>query len=247
MPGLRPVLLLAVLGFVLGLVVGMPLRWALPLLPKNLRCDAPFGSLWSGGCTNLGLDVLNLGSVRWTLTPGSLLRGRVGADVQVAQPGLTGRASLAVGLGGSVTAADVRADIALGGPLLARFASSLRGNLALNLDQLELKDGWVRALRGTVDASQLEQVSPQLLTLGSYRMVFDAAPASDGRIVGKLRDQGGPLDVEGTLALTATPGYELQGTVVARPGAPPVLEQQIRFLGSPDAAGRRPFAQAETF
>ena len=247
MPGLRPVLWLSLFGFAVGLIVGMPLRWAVPLLPKSLRCDAPSGTLWSGGCNNLSLDALNLGTVRWTLKPGSLLLGRIGADVQIAQPGLSGRASLAMGLGGRVTARDVDARISLGSPLLARFAASLRGDLALDLDELQLDDGWVRALRGTVAAANLEQVSPQPLVLGSYQMLFDAEPDSAGRIVGKLRDQGGPLDVDGTLTLTATPGYELSGTVLARPGAPPSLEQQIRYLGSPDGAGRRPFAQAETF
>lgn len=247
MPGLRPVLLLALFGFVAGLVVGMPLRWAVPLLPKSLRCDAPSGSLWSGACANLNLDALNLGAVRWTLNPGSLLRGRLGAQLQVVQPGLSGRASIAIGLRGRVTAQDVDAQISLGGPLLARYAASLRGTLTLDLEELQFDDGWVRALRGTVEASSLEQLSPQPLVLGSYRMQFDADPDSAGRIVGKLRDQGGPLDVEGTITLTASPGYELQGTVLARPGAPPSLEKQIRFLGSPDGAGRRPFAQAETF
>ena len=247
MPGLRPVLLLSLVGFALGLIVGMPLRWAVPLLPKSLRCDAPSGSLWSGACANLGLDSLNVGMVRWTARPGALLLGRLSADVQVVQPGLSGRATFAAALTGRVIARDVDARIDLGGPLLSRFASSLRGNLTLDLDELQFADGWVRALRGTVDAGDLEQLSPQPLMLGGYRIQFDTPPDSAGRIVGTLRDQGGPLEVEGTLALTATPGYELQGSVRARPGAPPVLEQQIRFLGSPDGAGRRPFAQAETF
>jgi general secretion pathway protein N len=247
MPGPRPVLLLSLLGFVLGLIVGMPLRWALPLLPKSLRCETPSGSLWSGTCTTLSFGALNLGTVQWMLKPASLLLGRVGAEVRVTQPGLTGSASLAVGFGGRVTAQGIDARISLGSPLLVRFAASLRGDLTLDLDELQLEDGWVRALRGTVDAADLEQVSPQPLALGRYRMQFDSAPDSAGRIVGKLSDQGGPLDVEGTLTLTTSPGYELQGTVLARPGAPPTLEQQIRFLGSPDGAGRRPFAQAETF
>lgn len=247
MPGLRPILGLSLLGFVLGLIVGMPLRWVVPLVSKSLRCDAPSGSLWSGACTNLSLDALNLGTVRWTLKPASLLLGRLGADVQVTQPGLAGSASLAIGFGGRVTAQDIDARISLGGPLLARFAASLRGDLTLDLDELQFDDGWVRVLRGTVDAADLQQLSPQPLALGSYRMQFDSATDSAGRIVGSLRDQGGPLDVDGTLTLTASPGYELQGTVLARPGAPPTLEQQIRFLGSPDGAGRRPFAQAETF
>jgi hypothetical protein len=73
---------------------------------------------------------------------------------------------------------------------------------------------------------------------------FPAAPG--GEPVGKLRDLDGPLAVEGTMRLTRQPGFDLQGEVTARPGAPPALINNIRFLGSPDALGRRPFGISGT-
>ena len=83
--------------------------------------------------------------------------------------------------------------------------------------------------------------------LGSYQLGFDGGEDENGAVRGKLRDTGGPLDVAGTLALTPAPGYLLQGTVATRPSASSLLQRQIAFLGSPDAAGRRAFAQEATF
>ena len=40
---------------------------------------------------------------------------------------------------------------------------------------------------------------------------------------------------------------EAEGLVAARTGAPPELINNLRFLGSPDATGRRPFSVAGTF
>ena len=73
--------------------------------------------------------------------------------------------------------------------------------------------------------------------------------AVDFQIIGgQLRDLGsGPLAVEGTVRLTPEPGFDLEGLVTARPTASPELAQDIQFLGSPDARGRRPFSLAATF
>jgi len=47
--------------------------------------------------------------------------------------------------------------------------------------------------------------------------------------------------------LTPAPGFELEGFIAARNGAPPELVNSLRFLGSPDATGRRPFSLSGTF
>ena len=62
-----------------------------------------------------------------------------------------------------------------------------------------------------------------------------------------MRDLDGPLALEGTLRLTPQPGFELEGLIAPRNGAPPELVNNIRFLGAPDASGRRSFSLAGTF
>ncbi len=68
-----------------------------------------------------------------------------------------------------------------------------------------------------------------------------------GELTGAVRDLGGPLQVSGTLHLTAAGGFELQGLVAPRASASPELIENLRFLGTPDAAGRRTFAISGTF
>jgi general secretion pathway protein N len=247
MPGLRRALLLAVAGFLLALIATLPLRWLTPALPSTIECATPTGTAWSGQCVALRVGANALGTTTWSLRPLELLRGRIGADLSVSQPGLTIRATVAASLAGTLSARDVVGDIQLGYAFIERLAPNLRGRVTLSLGEVVAREGWVKALRGEVQVADLQQTYPQAFPLGSYRIQFAAAPDSSGRLVGQLQDTGGPLDVRGTLTLLTEPGYELTGSVATRPEAPASLAEQIRFLGSPDADGRRQFSQAETF
>lgn len=247
MTGLRPALLLAAAGFVLTVMATLPLRWLTPLLPTTLECATPTGSVWSGQCVALRFGSNALGTTTWSLRPWELLRGRLSVDLRVQQPGLALRAIVSATATGTLSASDLTGDIQLGYAFIERLAPNLRGQLTLNLSEVVVRNRWVRSLVGDIVVDGLQQTYPQALPLGSYRIQFKAEPDPAGRLVGQLQDTGGPLDVRGTLALLAEPGYELAGSVATRADAPPVLAEQIRFLGSPDAAGRRQFAQSETF
>ncbi len=243
----RTALLAGVAGAVLTLLATWPLKWALLLAPKEFECAVPTGTLWRGQCAALRVGTQVFGSANWNVHAWQLLRGRLGGDLSIVQPGVTARMQAYVGLTGAVTLRDLQAELQLGLGAAERLAPQLRGAVTIAVPDASLRDGWIRELEGTVTASGLRQLAPQALDLGNFVITFDQPPTSEGRIVGKLQDRGGPLDVQGTLTLLAQPGYELAGTVAARADAPPQLAEQIRFLGSPDAAGRRAFAQAETF
>jgi len=247
MPGLRAALVLAIAGFGAALLATWPLRWLTPLLPQAIECAAPTGTVWSGQCAALRFGPNALGTTRWTLRPAELLRGRLGADLQLQQPGLSVQARVGVSPTGTLAARDLRGELELGYAFIERLAPNLRGRVALDVAELTVSDGWVRSLQGTVAVDRLQQTYPQPLALGNYQISFSGRPDAQGRLVGELQDRGGPLDVRGTLAFPAQPGYELSGSVVARPDAPAVLASQIQFLGSADAQGRRPFSQSETF
>lgn len=247
MPSPRVAIVAGLAGFLLALIATWPLRWALAVAPDGVECAVPAGSLWRGQCAALRVGNQLFGSVRWDIHALQLLRGRFGGDVSVEQPGIVARGVAYAGATGALTLLDVKADLQLGLGSVERLAPQLRGAVTLDLGRVLLRDGWVRDLAGTVSANGLRQLAPQPMDLGSFLITFDAPPAADGRVVGRLQDRGGPLDVQGTLALLADPGYELTGSVAARPDAPPQIAEQIRFLGSPDASGRRAFSQSETF
>ena len=99
-------------------------------------------------------------------------------------------------------------------------------------------------LQGRIEVHDLEDRSGNATPLGSYVVDF---PGGGPEPVGKLHDLDGPLALEGTLRLTRQGGFELEGMVAPRANAPPELVNNIRFFGSPDASGRRPFSLSGTF
>jgi len=246
----RALLLLALVAFTLTFLARLPARWLPALLPEGVACADPAGTFWSGSCANLDARGWRAGAVRWSLHPWRLLTGKAAAALRIAPPGSTLEGEFAWSLfGGTLEGRAVRGDLELRPDgLLPGVPGDLSGRVALALDEFALRDRVVTALQGVIEVKDVQQRTRDgLLPLGSYELRFEGPAASAGNVSGRLKDTGGPLAVEGTLALTPAPGYLLNGTVAVRPEAPPGLARQIAFLGSPDANGRRPFAQEATF
>jgi general secretion pathway protein N len=246
----RALLLLALVAFAFTLLARLPARWLAPLLPQGIACTDPAGTAWDGSCSNLDARGFRAGATRWTLQPLRLLTGRAAAALRIAPPGATLEGDFAYGLfGGSLEGRNLRGELELQpGGLLPGIPSDLNGRVSLALDEFALRNRAITALKGVVEVRNLRQrTNDGLLPLGSYELRFTGTPDASGNVSGTLKDLGGPLDVQGVLALTPAPGYLLNGSVALRPDAPPGLARQIAFLGSPDGNGRRPFAQEATF
>jgi hypothetical protein len=246
----RALLLLALVAFALTLLARLPARWLASLLPDGVVCTDPSGTAWHGSCSNLDARGFRAGTTRWTLHPMRLFTGRAAAALRIAPPDATLEGEFAFGLfGGSLEGRNLRGELELQpGGLLPGIPTDLNGRVRLALDEFTLRDRTLTSLKGVIEVRDVRQrTSDGLLPLGSYELRFPGTPDASGNVSGTLADLGGPLDVQGVLALTPAPGYLLNGTVALRPDAPPGLARQISFLGSPDANGRRPFAQEATF
>lgn len=246
----RTLVLLALGAFALTLFTRVPARWIAPRLPAGILCTEPAGTVWSGSCARLEANGTVLGPARWLLRPSRLLTGRVAATLQLAPPESSLQGEFAWRLpGGALEGRDVRGTLVLQpGGVLPGVPPDLEGRVDFALKEVAWHKRAVAALRGVIEVRDLQQRSVEgRLPLGSYRLRFADPPDASGQWVGAIEDTGGPLDVKGRLALTPAPGYLLTGTVALRPGAPEGLSRQIAFLGSPDAEGRRPFAQEASF
>jgi len=231
---------LAAVGFCLGVLLRLPCAWMRPLLPQGLRCAQLQGTLWQGYCGRATWQGAPLGNVQFGLHPLALLRLRLAADIDLTGPGGEVRGGLVLGPGHTLRASNVHAVLPLSKALVSALPGGVHGQLQADLERLELRSGRVGALVGRIDVLHLETDGEPL---GDYRLSF--APTA-GTPTGELHDLGGPLDVQAMLRLSPS-GYVLEGRVAARPQAAPDLARQISFLGSPDAAGRRPFSIAGTF
>jgi len=112
-------LVAAALGFLLTLIARLPLQWIIGQLPAGIACDQPLGTLWRGSCAALRLPWINLGTARWHLHAGSLLRGRLQAQVDTNRSVLQFSGIVSLGLGGEIRLVDADLRYTLGSALFA--------------------------------------------------------------------------------------------------------------------------------
>jgi len=238
----RLAITLAVLiAFLAVILVQFPARWAGAALPRNVSCRELSGTLWQGSCSGLNAYAISVGDLDWTLHPLRLLIGRLDLDLALDAAGRLTRGRVELGLGGRISAHALKGTLPLDRQWFPQLATLPGATADFDIDSL-LYDG--RRLADLIGRIDVHGLRSDGTALGDYRLLF-AGGGDDP--VARLSDLGGPFSVEGTLKLTREPGYVLEGRVAARPGAPPDTVQALRFLGSPDAQGRRPFSVAGTF
>lgn len=248
----------AAAAFAVALIARFPARWAAGALPSDTRCSMISGTLWSGACAGLAAGGSPIGDLTWDVHPLRLLTGRLSADVALSRGAGTARARVDVSLGGALSARGLRAAFPLDHALVSALPPGMQGSVQADIPLLELDGSRITALRGRIDVHGLTDARGE--PMGDYRLSFpakdssgpsDGASGASGRAsggpVGHLTDLGGPLSVDGTVRLTPEPGYVIEAQIAPRPGAPPELVDAMRFLGSPDANGRRPFSISGTF
>jgi general secretion pathway protein N len=236
--------LLAAIAFLAIVLVRMPAAWLLPVRGGQWSCASIEGSLWNGGCAALTVSSTSLGDLSWDLHPSRLMLGRAAAHLTLSHGPAEAAADVEASFGGRVTARNLVADFPLDSALLPAVPANLHGHGHCELALVELQRGVLRQLQGRIEARNLEERSGNNTALGSYAVTF---PGGSGDPVGTLRDIEGPLALEGTLRLTPAPGFEVEGLIAARSGAAPEVVNSLRFLGSPDATGRRQFSLSGTF
>lgn len=243
------ILLSAGVAFLLILVARLPVAWVEPLLPAAaaIECSEPAGTLWRGRCATLTAHGATLGPLDWRLRPAALLRGALAgsASLRPMQGPVAADFELRLA-GGALELRAVNADVQLDPPLLPQLPATLRGRVRAQLGFVRLAGRRLEALTGRIETRGLQQVGQTATEIGDYELVFPEG-AAGAPVRGTLRDLGGPLSVAGTITLTPEPGYLIEGTVAPRPQTPPALARQIEFLGTPDAAGRRPFSLSGVF
>ena len=77
-----------------------------------------------------------------------------------------------------------------------------------------------------------------MLALGDYTVTF--GPAPERELAARFVDNGGPLEVAGSVEIDAARVYMLDALIEPRPGAPESLVEGLKIMtAEPDAEGRR--------
>jgi hypothetical protein len=209
------------------------------------------GSVWSGVASGIAWRGATLGDLRWQIAPATLLRGRLGAHVQLVRPDGSVESDVEASLAGPVDLAGVRVNL----PVESMSALPLglpkgwRGRVRADIPELRITRGWPESVKGTIDMDGLIAPPPRNATIGSYHAVLPdpaAKPAAGAGITARVSDKEGPFSVDARLTLSPDRSFLLEGTLAPRGDTPPALQRSLQLLGPADAAGRRQFSVAGT-
>ncbi len=242
-----PLIAAGLATFVVTLIAGLPARFVTQLLPANVTVGMLDGTLWSGRTDSLALDGNHLGALRWRLRPLQLFRARLALDAELNRNDGEVRGRLDLGFGNRIEARNLSGRLPVGALPAGIAPSGWSGVVQADLEKLSFRRGEVPLIEGTIELRDLRAPPPDGAAIGSYRLLFDGTFLQGQQLVGTLEDLEGPMQVTGTLSLGADRSYLVEGMVAPRAGASEAVTVTLRFLGAPDARGRRPFSLAGTY
>jgi general secretion pathway protein N len=209
------------------------------------------GSIWNGRAAVVQANGISLGATEWQINPWRLLTATLSVDMHCKRDDGYIDATVRQGFIGAVTLRNVRGSLPLtalsGLGLPGGGTSGWGGSVQLKLDQLTLVNRWPTDIKGTIEAVNLVGPAQQPTSLGGYRITFPApsGSAAPGELQGAVMSlDDAPLDVVGTVRLTANRNYVIDAQVATRPTAPASIVKALQYLGPPDAQGKRPLSIA---
>jgi hypothetical protein len=230
----------------LGVVASaLPARLIAHGLPPAVHAEDFSGSIWHGAAGSVSYAGRNLGAIEWQLDPLGLLRLTAKLDLHWVHRGV------ALAARATVTRQGASATLIQGGGPIEDLqdvgvAAGWHGIFHVDIDKLDTDFQTLQAVHGTVTVEGIAGAPVAGgANLGNYVLrVGDAPPDSAGTIVAQLSDDGGPVDLKGTITLTPQQHTGLiSGTLRERADAPTELRKNLADLASMrgrDAEGRIP-------
>lgn len=226
-------------ALVIGLLATFPARIAYQwFAPHDLALSGISGSIWNGAASQGSAGGLYLSELTWRFRPLALFRLKAGYTVSGRLPPGFVETNVAFGPGGRVHLEDLATAIPLAYLHALSPVAGIEGDMSVQFRRLTLAGGFPVAAEGTVNVSGLILRALTPTALGDFRAVFQT---DDGIISAIVEDISGVLDVNGNLVLQSDRTYSFIGQVAPAANAPAAVVQQLRYLGSPDAQGRREF------
>ena len=224
----RGLLLLAVLTVLVGLVMTFPARIAYRWLsPPFVQLSGIQGTVWNGSALEFATNGVYLRDLTWQMRPLRLLTGK--AHYHINGTPLSGflESDVSLSVGGTVALSNLTAAVPLQMFASASNVTGLGGNASLQFERLELSAGRAVAMNGSIDIANLSVPFLSSSTLGGYRADFYT---QENGIVASVEDTDGVVDIAGSLQLNPDKTYAFLGQIVAKPGTPESLGNQLRYL-----------------
>ncbi len=232
--------------FLVFFVAQFPARAGFALLaPEGVEAFGLEGTLWQGSARIVNAGGQQLRNTEWDLALPRLLLGQIGGDFKTRWADGFAEGFGTVSLAGTLRLDDVQMSMAAGSLRSMVGTPDLGGQIKVSIDSLELANNWPQRL---VARAELLNLSSPMMgrgkagTIGNLSLQFDSTTDTDPeRLTGIVRDEGGPLEINGELVLAMPTEYELKARIKARDNAPEALRSNLDFLGPPEADGTRIF------
>ena len=238
-----------VLGFsgaaalLIFLISGVPAS-VVPSLAAGagLTVASTTGSVWSGQASGVRLHGVSLGRATWQLKPLSLLLGRIVVEFDLDGGQGFARGRIAQSILGRLTIDGLQATYPLSALQSVVGFDGASGQLSIDAPRIVVRNDWPSDLDARIRLSQLSfavgTTTPQLI--GNFALEFAATDIPpDGSISGAIQDEGGPLELAGTLSLDPPNLYLVTADIRARPSAGRGVSDSLVLLGPPAQNGFR--------
>ena len=225
--------------FLLVLLASFPAQVAYNwFAPPEIQLSGISGSVWNGKSAEGLASGAYLRDLSWRFRPGALLGGGIAFDASASPGSGVLETQVAAKLDGSLSLTNLRGNVPLDVVHQSFQQGGVRGDLILEFENLTIRDGIPVVAIGSVTVADF--VAPVLSAsrIGDFRADFQS---SGDQIIGEVQDLSGVLDVEGTITLLPDRSYAFTGEVAPTAETPPSILNQLQFLGSADARGRRMF------
>lgn len=230
--------LLAYSGF---LIASFPAERAFALLnlqAMNVRAAGLSGTAWSGKAVLLQVEGRNLERVHWQVKPWSVLLGQLDIDVKLDGKEIAGSANVGLQPDGAIQLRDV--DLRLSAAEISMLLNTpvdLGGQFDVQLQSAELMGQMILSAEGTIRWQRASVTSPFVQPLGEFVAQLTTEEAG---IKGQVKDEGGPLQLDGVAMLTPEGAYNFSGSVSVRDRQQKLLVQGLQAMGRPGKDGRVP-------
>ena len=225
--------------FLIVLIATFPARVAYNwLAPAEIQLSGISGSIWNGSAIDGKAGGAYIQNLAWQFKPMALLGGNLAFTASGNPAAGTMNTEVALGLDGNLTLTDFVGSVPLDLVHQSFQQVGIRGDVAMQLDSLIIKDGLPVAAYGAVTVTDFFAPLLSKSEIGDGRADF---LTTDVGIVGNVEDMSAVLDVSGTITLEQNGSYTFIGEVGETAETPRSISDQLRYLGSADERGRRPF------
>lgn len=205
-------------------------------LDKNLALAGAEGTIWSGKASTLQYEKIDLGQLRWDVSPLSLLLLALSADVVVTDKAGIVRANVGVSPSGRLTVSDGTANLSVAA-ILEKADFDLiqaKGNLNVQIHSLKWDGQQLSDLEGEITWQKAEVTATSSLPLGSLTARF----YNEGEQIVLEMIDGGHLRLAGKLVLQPNGQYSINGSISPPAELKADLGPILAYLGRPSARGQ---------